>query len=191
VTKLLMTVPSCAWATSCTEVGPELPELLTVVPLGDDRVIEVIGADTTRNATVAVLPELLTVTATGEVLAPTASIKQLALATVASGFTTLVLALLHVVLLECVTSPPVFPFTSVAVTVNCWHGTLQLLRDGVVPRASNAEVGLTVILPTEPGETKKPLQPSMANAIPTSPHVAMSTILLFLMNRSPKIRLYL
>ena len=121
----------------------------------------------------AELPELLTVTATAVVLAATASIKQLAPA-VGSGFTILVLPLVQVVPLEWVTSPPELPFTRVAVTVNCWHGVLagQPLA-GVVPSASNTELGLTDMLPTEVGETQKPSQAVKATAKAISPHKGM------------------
>ena len=171
-------MPSSALATSCNVLDPDVPEALSVKPFADVRVMEVIGvAVTAKGIVMAVAPLWLTVTKV--VPALLASIKQKDPATVVSSATMALLLLVHVDVL--VTSPPEPPLTRVALTVNCWQGTVHVPA-GVVPRASSAEGGVTVMLPTEFGETKKPLQPIKKSASPISPHKAIKTILRFPMN---------
>jgi hypothetical protein len=68
---------------------------------------------------------------------------------------------------ELVTSPPELPFTRVAVTANGW---------GVPLTRSNDEVGLTDMLPTEVGETKKLSQALKVSISPSSPQIAMKAM---------------
>jgi hypothetical protein len=169
VTKLLMIVPSCARAVNCA-VAPA--EILNVTVEGD-TVIEVIVVVVTRKVGVAVWPPSLTVT--NALPAPTVFIKQEVLV---STVMTAVLELVHFA--ELVTSPPELPLTSVAVTVNCC----------VPPGVSNVETGLTLMLPTEVGETKKPLQPVNASAMENKLRRAR-TATAFLDIAPPKTRLHL
>lgn len=115
VTKLLITVLSCALATSGVVLGPVLP-LRLIETLAGERIIEVMVVEVTAKGIVtAVAPLWLTVTNVEP--APTASITQEEPG-VASSFTTALLLLAHVE--EPVTGllGSELPFTSVALTIN-------------------------------------------------------------------------